>query len=176
MWPIWKTKTLSTASVSSASPPQRGRHPDSESDPLSDPIRDLKQLPWSSTLQSAVIIGLIGVLLDWLLDFSFKNLVTLTGILQFLFASRFASLTLCGLGILLGIGTTEVYRRQAGVPMLSLSVTWALVGSLLLVLLGRWLLGFAFGSLLPPAIVTNVEYVSLIGIVIGAFWRSWWRR
>jgi hypothetical protein len=143
---------------------------------LSDPIRDLKQLPWSHTLRVAAIVAIAGLLLDWLLDFGLNHSpAVLTG-LGFFFASRISPLTLCALGMALGISSTELYLRQPQAPMLSLGVTWTLVGSLLLVLMGRWLLGFAFGNLLPPALVTNVEYVSLIGIVIGAFWRTWWRR
>lgn len=143
---------------------------------MSDPIRDLKQLPWSHTLRVAAIVAIAGLLLDWLLDFGLNHSpAVLTG-LSFFFASRISPLTLCALGMALGISSTELYLRQPQAPMLSLGVTWTLVGSLLLVLMGRWLLGFAFGNLLPPALVTNVEYVSLIGIVIGAFWRTWWRR
>jgi hypothetical protein len=139
-------------------------------------MRDLQNLPWAATLRTAALVVLAAVLLEWALEFALKSLEPVelrslgTGpIPQWLYS-------LMGLlaGPLLGAATTELWcyrQRSSYVPP---DLVWTLVGSLLMVLSLRWLLGqFAFQALLPPAILTDVSPTLAMGIAVGGFWRVW---
>lgn len=76
-------------------------------------------------------------------------------------------------GALLGIATTELWRRQNN-GYLAINLAWTLIGSTTLLLILRWLLAkYFFGALLPPTLLSEPSSVVIMGMVIGGFWRSW---
>ena len=81
-------------------------------------------------------------------------------------------MTLLG-GPILGVATTELWRRQNN-DYLSTDIVWTLLGSVTMLLILRWLLAkYFFGSLLPPALMSEPSSVMLMGLILGGFWRFW---
>ncbi|NJN31760.1 MAG: hypothetical protein HC824_16035 [Synechococcales cyanobacterium RM1_1_8] len=140
---------------------------------MPNPIRDLKQLPWSRAFQSAIAIVTGAVLLEWLVAQGAERSPVLASAAQLLFQSSFSTITLVASGAALGIATAELWCFQQRSGLSQPAIAWTLVGSLILALFVRWLLSLVFGSLLPPALLTEPSMVTVMGIVIGAFWRSW---
>lgn len=156
---------------------------------MSNPLRDLQNLPWAATLRTAALVVLAAVLMEWALEFAIQAMASRAispdpG--QVIDPLELRSLgagsippwlyLLMGLlaGPLLGAATTELWCHRQRSRYAPPDLVWTLVGSLLMVLSLRWLLGqFAFQTLLPPAILTELSPTLAMGIAVGGFWRVW---
>jgi zinc transporter ZupT len=140
---------------------------------LSNPIRDLQNQPWAATLRTAALVVLAAVLLEWALEFALQAMAPPANEGPMLPAWLLVLLGILA-GPILGAATTELWCYQQRSRYLSPELVWTLVGSLLMVLSFRWLLGkFVFQTLLPPAILTEVSGTLAMGIAVGGFWRVW---
>lgn len=82
-------------------------------------------------------------------------------------------LSLLGGGIM-GWATTELWLYRQRSKFLQPATVWTLVGSLVIVLSLRWLLAqFLAGTLLPPALLTDLTSSLLMCLILGGFWRFW---
>lgn len=135
---------------------------------MPNPINSLKQLPWGATLRTAAIVVVGIVAIEWAIVLAMGGLAQLSS----LSSGLLLAMTLLG-GALLGVVTTELWRRQNN-NYLAPDIAWTLIGSVTLLLILRWLLAkYFFGALLPPALLSEPSSVLLMGMVIGGFWRSW---
>lgn len=129
----------------------------------------LKLLPWRSLL----LISLATVVVFAILD----SLLLLGYIYSPVVQQAIALLTAPPLGMVVsfatsvGVGALAVFllERWAGYVVLNTSILWALVPCLFL--------GLVLKSLLIQPFLVGAEQTSLIGIVLGVFWkgRPHWR-
>ncbi|MDI9640176.1 peptide chain release factor 1 [Kamptonema cortianum] len=124
----------------------------------------LKYLPWRSLIVVALLTVAIATVLDLLLVWAIQSAVVssalslvrdgiLGAIMQFL--------------VNVGIGALAVYllERWQGVAILSASTLWALVPCVMLVL-------FLKSLLIPSAFFLEVSRMTLVGVVVGIFWKG----
>ena len=138
---------------------------------MPNPINSLKQLPWGATLRTSAIVVAGVVAIEWAIVLALGGLEQLNN----LSPGVLLAMTLLG-GALLGMATTELWRRQNN-NYLAADIGWTLIGSVTMLLILRWLLAkYFFGTLLPPALLSEPSSVLLLGMVIGGFWRSWIHR
>lgn len=131
---------------------------------MNDPLRSLKLLPWRSLLKYAAITIAIATAFDFLLLLALTYLVALRKMFFIILAPPLG--IVIAIAIALGIGALAVYltERQREF-MLNASTLWALVACLILCL---WI-----KSLLPiPSFILNISELSLLGIILGVFWKS----
>ncbi|NES95356.1 MAG: peptide chain release factor 1 [Desertifilum sp. SIO1I2] len=124
----------------------------------------LKYLPWRSLIVVALLTVAIATVLDLLLVWAIQSAVV----------SSALSLVLTGiLGAIMqflvnvGIGALAVYLLEhwQGVAILNASTLWALVPCVMLVL-------FLKSLLIPPAFFLAVSQMTLVGVVVGIFWKG----
>lgn len=155
---------------------------------MSDPIRDLKKLPWSETLRIAAIVVVGLIFLEWAVELIAQhwvfgkdaNLDENTLLEEFQRTVRFRWISpqngwLFGfLGApAMGIAATELWRYRQNTTYVDQTIGWTLVGSLLVVTSIRWILkNYIFASLLPSPLFTDLTFPMLMGIILGVFWRD----
>ncbi len=138
---------------------------------MNDPLRRLKFLPWIPLLQISLVTVLIVIALDVLL--------TQTATAVPLFLNLLSKLLLSPIGVLIqlaipvGIGALAVaiLERWFQQVIITNATLWALVPCIALWLFLKSLVP------LPTALVPDISIISLVGIVLGVFWkgRPYWR-
>jgi len=136
---------------------------------MNDPLRSLKLLPWRSLLKYAAITTAIATALDLLLLLALVYLVPLRKMFLIILAPPLG--ILIAFALALGIGALAVYltERQREF-MINASNLWGLVACLILC--------FWIKSLLPiPSVIVKISELTLLGIILGVFWkgRPYWR-
>jgi hypothetical protein len=137
---------------------------------MTDPLRRLKYLPWRSLLQVSGIALIIVIVLEFLLALGYTNSSVIRSMLSVLFAPPLGILLILAAAV--GVGVLAVYLLERLYQQVRINTAslWALVLCLALVLFVK--------SLLPlPALLVNLSYIQLMGIVVGVFWkgRPYWR-
>lgn len=137
---------------------------------MRDPLRSLKFLPWRSLLQVSLLVAVIVIILDFLLTLGYIQSDIFQRLLMLVYAPPLG--IVISLAIAVGIGALGVYLLERFYRLVSINTgsLWALVLCLAVVLFLK--------TLLPlPAVVFNLNQASLIGIIIGVFWkgRPYWR-
>ena len=136
---------------------------------MTDPLRRLKFLPWRSLFQVSALIALIVVLLEFLLQLGYTQSPAVRRILSVLFAPSLELLITFAIAVGLGVLAVYLLERLHQQVMINVASLWALVLCLLLV--------FFVKSLLLPSILMNLNEMTLVGVIVGVFWkgRSYWR-
>ncbi len=137
---------------------------------MTDPLRRLKYLPWRSLLQVSGIAVIIVIVLEFLLALGYTNSSVIRSMLSILFAPPLGILLILAAAV--GVGVLAVYLLERLYQQVRINTAslWALVLCLALVLFVK--------SLLPlPALLVNLSYIQLMGIVVGVFWkgRPYWQ-
>jgi hypothetical protein len=137
---------------------------------MTDPLRRLKYLPWRSLLQVSGIALIIVIVLEFLLALGYTNSSVIRSMLSMLFAPPLGILLILAAAV--GVGVLAVYLLERLYQQVRINTAslWALVLCLALVLFVK--------SLLPlPALLVNLSYIQLMGIVVGVFWkgRPYWQ-
>lgn len=133
-------------------------------------IQRLKNLPWSSLLQSValtyLIVAITEVLTLWVITQSpvFKQMMLL------LLTPPLGMLILFAVGV--GVGVLSIYliEIQPSKVFLNVPCLWALFIGLLIIL-------FLYKSIFSPVIFLSTSQITIMGILIGLFWkgRPYWR-
>jgi hypothetical protein len=137
---------------------------------MRDPLRGLKFLPWRSLLQVSLLVAVIVIVLDFLLTLGYIQSDVFQRLLMLVYAPPLG--IVISLAIAVGLGALGVYLLERFYRLVSINTgsLWALVLCLAAVLFIK--------TLLPvPAVIFNLNQASLIGIIIGVFWkgRPYWR-
>ncbi len=143
---------------------------------MSNPLRQLKYLPWTSLFIVAGVTFAIAVILELVLGLTYNQLdegtqFTIVRILAAtLYSPIFSLFTIGAIGI--GIGALAVFlletiKKQV---FINAGVLWSLILCLII--------GLIIRSYIPiPAVFTDVNQMQLIGIILGVFWKGkrYWR-
>lgn len=137
---------------------------------MNNPWQRFTSQPWQSLALVALATVVIVSLIDYLLIF----LITTVGSIQQSFGLIFSSplRILLPLAVAAGIGALGVYIAEQFPRYIFLTAgsLWALVLCLVV--------GLALTGLLPlPSFLVNLSYPTLLGIMVGVFWkgRQFWR-
>ena len=133
-------------------------------------MRSLKLLPWRSLLQVSTLIIFIVFILEVLVAWGFTQSNIIRDIITMLYSPPLG--IFMSIAIAVGIGAVAVYLCERWLPqvLLNTSSLWALVLCLLLAV--------GLKSLLPRAFLfVNLSELTLVGIILGVFWkgRPYWR-
>lgn len=136
---------------------------------MTDPLRNLKYLPWRSLLQvSALTIGIVATL-EIILSFALTQSSIISKIFTLLFTAPLGLLMTFFLAV--GVGALAVYllERFSLQTTISTNGLWVLVICLILIL---WL-----KVLLFEPVIIDLNEVQAIGIIVGIFWKGkpYWR-
>ena len=138
---------------------------------MNDPLRRLKFLPWIPLLQISLITVLIAIAFDVLLNRTAIAVPVILNLLSKLLSSPIG--VLIGLAVPVGIGALAVaiLERWFRQVMITNATLWALVPCVALWLFLKSLVP------IPTALVPDISIVSLVGVVLGVFWkgRPYWR-
>ena len=138
---------------------------------MNDPFRRLKFLPWIALLQISLITVLMAIASDILLARTAAAVPVILNLLSKLLNSPIG--VLLDLAIPVGIGAlaVAVLERWFHQVIITNSTLWALVPCVVL-----WLLLRSFVPL-PTVLIPEISVVSLVGVVLGVFWkgRPYWR-
>jgi hypothetical protein len=137
---------------------------------MPDPWRRLKFLPWRSLLQVTALVLASVMALEFLLLLGMSQEGVATG-LSLLYTPPWAVLTIFVIGLGVGALATWILERLDPPGFINASILWALILCLILGLLIKTLLP------LPLLNLVGVNYVQLVGLVVGVFWRGrrYWR-
>lgn len=137
---------------------------------MNDPLRRLKFLPWISLLQISLIAVLIAIAFDVLLQTA-TSVPVILNLLTRLLNSPIKVLIELAVPVGIGALAVAILERWFRQVIITNSTLWALVPCVAL-----WLLLKSFVPL-PTALVPEIDVVSLIGVVVGVFWkgRPYWR-
>lgn len=138
---------------------------------MNDPLRRLKFLPWISLLQISLITVLIAIAFDVLLTQIASSVPVILNLLSKLLNSPIGVLITLAVPVGIGALAVAILERWFRQVIITNSTLWALVPCVAL-----WLLLTSFVQL-PTALVPEIDVVSLIGVVVGVFWkgRPYWR-
>ncbi len=133
-------------------------------------IQRLKNLPWSSLLQSVALTYLIVAIAEILMIWGITQSKALQKMMAILYAPPLGLLILFGVGV--GVGALSVYLIEIRSSKVFLNTTclWVLFLCLLAAL-------FLYKSILTPVILLSTSQITIMGILIGLFWkgRPYWR-
>lgn len=143
---------------------------------MSNPLRQLKYLPWTSLFIVAGITFAIAITLELILGLTYNQLdegtqFTIVRILAATLYSPILSLfTIGAIGI--GIGALAVFLLETVEKrvFINAGVLWALILCLII--------GLIIRSYIPiQALLTDVDQMQLVGIILGVFWKGkrYWR-
>jgi hypothetical protein len=134
---------------------------------MSDFLRRLKILPWQEMLQIAALVNLTVLGIELFLAWGIK-IPAISNALRLLLSSLGI---LVPVGIAVGMGALAVYLLEYWQQQFMLNQTnlWLLVFCLFL--------GVFLKSLLLGSFLISLSQATLIGIVVGVFWkgRPYWR-
>jgi hypothetical protein len=143
---------------------------------MSNPLRQLKYLPWTSLFMIAGLTLAIVTALELLLELTYSQLdegtqITILKILAATLYSPLLSLFTVG-AIGLGIGALAVFLLETIEKQVLINggVLWSLILCLII--------GLIIRSYIPvTALLTDVSEIQLMGIVLGVFWQGkrYWR-
>lgn len=133
-------------------------------------MQRLKNLPWRSLLQSAILTNLLIAALEILLFWGTVQSPAIGNVLKMLFSPPLGILTQVAIAI--GMGVLAVYWLEIWQQryILNSSTLWLLIGCLLF--------GLLIKSVLPvPSFLVNLSRLGFMGILIGVFWKGkpYWR-
>ncbi|MBE9115405.1 peptide chain release factor 1 [Lusitaniella coriacea LEGE 07157] len=137
---------------------------------MNDPIRRFKQQPWLPLFRVAGLTTLVVILIEVIVLFSVTHSAFVAEIFSIL---RSGSLSIIlSFVAAMGVGTLGVYLCERFSPQVYLNTAslWALILCLLC--------GMGLKSAIKfPSILVGFSMVTLIGIMIGVFWRNraYWR-
>lgn len=137
---------------------------------MTDPLRRLKFLPWRSLFQVSALVALIVLVLEFLLGLGYVQSPGIRRILSVLFAPSLELLITFAVAVGLGASAVYLLGRLHQEVTINTASLWALVLCLLL--------SFFVKSLLPlPSILISLNEITLIGVIVGVFWkgRPYWR-
>jgi uncharacterized membrane protein len=137
---------------------------------MTDPLRRLKYLPWRSLLQVSGLTILIVIILVLMLAMGYTQSLSLQRTLSILHQPPLDIVMV--LAAAMGVGALAVYflERFHRQVFINSATLWALVPCLALVLFLK--------SLLPvPELLVQLDYLPLMGIIVGIFWkgRPYWQ-
>jgi hypothetical protein len=138
---------------------------------MSNPLRQLKYLPWLPLALTGFATALIVFIAEVLLVVSAQYIPGVANVLQVLFSPLLA--IIMEFAIAFGIGILAVFWLEKVYPRLVISagVLWALILCVILAILVK--------SLLPLAVnFVQLNQMLMAGILVGVFWkgRRYWRR
>ncbi|MBW4524544.1 MAG: peptide chain release factor 1 [Phormidium tanganyikae FI6-MK23] len=138
-----------------------------------DPLRRLKYLPWTELLQVALVTIGFTIPIDWLFVQAVQVPALRPTIAQ-LFNSPLSLLIFLGAAVGVGALAVAIIERWFRQIVITNSSLWALVPCLALCL---WLRSFLPESVFPQLLTPVLSFESLIGVVLGVFWKgkSYWR-
>lgn len=128
-------------------------------------IQRLKNLPWSSLLQSVLLTYLIGAIAEVLLIWGVTHSQVIQRMMALLYAPPLGLLILLAVGV--GIGALSIYLIEISrsPALLNTACLWALFISSVIVL-------FLYKSILTPVILLSTSQITIMGILIGLFWKG----
>ncbi|MBW4662920.1 MAG: peptide chain release factor 1 [Chroococcus sp. CMT-3BRIN-NPC107] len=143
---------------------------------MSNPLRQLKYLPWRSLLIIAGMTFVIVTTVEWLLWLTYNQLDegTQLAIVNLLAATLYSPLlslfTVGAIGA--GIGALAVFllERLEKRIFINAGILWALILCLII--------GLVIRNYIPmPALFTGIDQLQLIGMILGVFWQGkrYWR-
>ena len=143
---------------------------------MSNPLRQLKYLPWTSLFIVAGITFAIAITLELLLGLTYSQLdegtqFTIIRVLSATLYSPILSLfTIGAIGV--GIGALAVFLLETVEKrvFINAGVLWALILCLII--------GLIIRNYVPiPALLTDINQMQLVGIILGVFWKGkrYWR-
>ena len=137
---------------------------------MTDPLRSLKYIPWRSLLQISSLTIVIVIFLELLLSLGSRQFYVIGSILRTLSAPPLGLIMTFATAV--GVGALAVYllERFDRQVFINTARLWALVPCLVLVI-------FLKSQLPVPPLLVQLNYVQLIGIIVGVFWkgRPYWR-
>lgn len=138
---------------------------------MSNPLRQLKFLPWLSLFQVAALAVFLAFVTDVLLAVAYFRIAALQSMLDAALAPPMGMLV--ALAIAAVVGALAVYLLERLQPniLINAGMLWALVLCVMVVLVIK--------SLLPlPAFLVGADDTALMGVVVGIFWKghAYWRR
>jgi hypothetical protein len=143
---------------------------------MSNPLRQLKYLPWTSLFIIAGMTFAIVTTLELLLGLTYNQLdegtrFTIVRILSATLYSPIFSLFTTG-AIGLGIGALAVFLLETVEKrvFINAGVLWSLILCLII--------GLVIRNYIPiPTLLTGVNQLQLIGMILGVFWKGkrYWR-
>ncbi len=135
---------------------------------MSNPLRQLKYLPWTSLFIIAGITFAIAITLELVLGLTYNQLdegtqFTIVRILAAtLYSPIFSLFTIGAIGV--GIGALAVFLLETVEKrvFINAGVLWALILCLII--------GLIIRNYIPiPALLTDVNQMQLVGIILGVF-------
>ncbi|HBW57781.1 MAG TPA: peptide chain release factor 1 [Oscillatoriales bacterium UBA8482] len=133
-------------------------------------IQRLKNLPWSSLLQTVALTYLIVAIAEVLTLWGITHSLAFKQIMLLLFTPPLGMLIIFAVGV--GLGALSIYliEIQPSKVFLNVFCLWALFIGLLIVL-------FLYKSIFSPVIFLSTSQITTMGILIGLFWkgRPYWR-
>jgi hypothetical protein len=137
---------------------------------MSNPLRQLKFLPWLPLFQVAALSTFLTFLVEVLLVEGTQFPLT-NQLLSILFQPPLILFVLFSAAVGLGALATFILERLYRQVAINTSVLWALILCVMVMLLVRSALRF-------PFLLITVNYTTLMGVLLGVFWRgrAYWRR
>ena len=137
---------------------------------MNDPLRRIKSQPWKPLFLVALATIAIVSIMDYLLLFLIENVAPVQQGFSLIATSPLA--ILLPLAVAVGIGVLGVYicDQFRSRIFLNAGSLWALVLCLIIAL--------ALTGLIPlPSFLVGFSYPTILGIIVGVFWRgrSYWR-
>ncbi|MCY7276879.1 MAG: peptide chain release factor 1 [Phormidesmis sp. CAN_BIN44] len=138
---------------------------------MNDPLRRLKFLPWIPLLQISLIAVLIAITLDVLLTRTAVAVPVILNLLSKLLSSPISVLIRLAVPVGIGALVVAILERWFRQVIITNATLWALVPCVALWLFLKSLVP------IPTALVPDIGIVSLVGVVLGIFWkgRPYWR-
>ncbi len=143
---------------------------------MTNPLRQLKYLPWTSLIIVASMTFAIVITVELVLWLTYNQLdegtqFTIINILSATLYSPLLSLFTVG-AIGVGIGALAVFLLETVEKQVFINagVLWSLILCLII--------GLIIRNYIPiPALLTGVNQLQLIGIILGVFWKGkrYWR-
>ncbi len=143
---------------------------------MTNPLRQLKYLPWTSLIIIAGMTFVIVTTVELVLWQTYSQLDENTQftIIKILAATLYSPLlslfTIGAIGAGIGAGAVFLLEKLEKQVLITAGVLWSLILCLII--------GLIIRSYIPtPALLTDVNQLQLIGIVLGVFWKGkrYWR-
>lgn len=143
---------------------------------MSDPLRQLHQQPWGAAIQGAVLAVVLAVSLEGLMYFAIAALPGVKTVQDLLYGPSLGIVMQLVVAIGLGAGAIALFMVLNRSVQITSGVLWTFLACLIGVLWLREGL-FTLGILPIQPWFTALSMNSILGILVGAAWRSWphWR-
>ncbi len=138
---------------------------------MRDPIRQLREQPWAEIFSCAGLVLLGVVALEAVLIFGVDPSTPIASFLEvpliLLFTGPLGYVVRILMAVLAGALAVLILERFFSAVRIQASVLWALVGSMMVLLLLRSLLE----SIVPPLFL-SASFECLMALAIGIFWKG----